>query len=1096
MPYEVKWRQVKYHKEIYLFLVPTVILIGLFIYYPAASGIFHSFFRWNGADIKEFLWFRNYTQLWRMPEFWQSFKVAIMLGVFNVLKMTVAIATSVCIHRCISARIQFFYRLMFVIPMVIPGLIVVLVWRTLFFEATRGFLNQFLLANDGFLLNSLCRLDALFGWGGVFQPGVLPAWLGHPQLIVASCILWGFPWVGTFAVLTTLAKLQGISKDVYEAAEIDGIGWFSKFVKIELPLIMGSMYILLVLMIIDTIKDAGMILALAGMEGGPGGKATVPALFMLRQAFLNQNFGLACAIGIVLTAVVMFLQKSLTWIMTPQEVYASWKAKFRRLCMKTIMRLPLFYLVVFATGFVFTNIPLSKNFASIPTSAKHEWVAADEEGKYAVNVTLRETAKSTPPETIKAGRNVVVNITREKVESTPSDPGAAERKIPQWTVNRYVPEDKLFIGSLDALFDSFQKAHNPSPALMDAWKAEARKKAAEGELKTLGQLNALLDSFTGELITDPTLLEKLKAGATKIPVEKSLASIAAFNAFLENFKAKNAADSALVDKWIADAPKKAADGKLQKVALLGAYFDTFKSENMADTNLLAKAKSEAKATLSDSTLAAIGNFYAFFDDFRVKHKVDFALVEKWKEEIRKGTAAGELKTASQLDALFDSFKETLLANPALVKNFKDNAKVSVAKKNLTTVGRLKAFFGISEEEVKKNPNELVYIGAFRGKFRQDAEMVKKWKADAKEAANTADRAAERAIGTTYEGISFAKQFKIDAGGYLDDLMWILWCVGIGLIIELVFRFASNQVALARMRYNEKHFDKDAAYKRLSNPWIQGYRFVMNCWLRTLKHAFIWLVLFFAFLPLFLMLIVSFKTNQQFYASPTVPTLPLHPENWVEAWKLVMPSVSNSIFISTLVTGFSLMFALCSAYFFARQKMPMSGFIWNAILILMMMPMIANLVPLFRLLRDLNLINTLSALILVGCAGGQVFAIFVLRTFVQEIPRDLYEAAEIDGASHFAQLWRIVIPLSGPIMGTVGVQLFIGAWNEFIMPLIILRDAARLPVMVQILRMNGEYVKIWGPLMAGYALTAIPIILLFIFSMKLFVRGLTEGAVKG
>jgi ABC-type glycerol-3-phosphate transport system permease component len=103
---------------------------------------------------------------------------------------------------------------------------------------------------------------------------------------------------------------------------------------------------------------------------------------------------------------------------------------------------------------------------------------------------------------------------------------------------------------------------------------------------------------------------------------------------------------------------------------------------------------------------------------------------------------------------------------------------------------------------------------------------------------------------------------------------------------------------------------------------------------------------------------------------------------------------------------------------------------------------------------------------------------------------------MDGANHFYQLWRIVVPLSGPILGTVGVMQFIAAWNEFVLPLIVMRDHARLPVMVQLLRMAGEYIKFWGPMMAGYALASIPIILLFIFSMKLFVRGLTEGAIKG
>lgn len=82
------------------------------------------------------------------------------------------------------------------------------------------------------------------------------------------------------------------------------------------------------------------------------------------------------------------------------------------------------------------------------------------------------------------------------------------------------------------------------------------------------------------------------------------------------------------------------------------------------------------------------------------------------------------------------------------------------------------------------------------------------------------------------------------------------------------------------------------------------------------------------------------------------------------------------------------------------------------------------------------------------------------------------------------------------MGTVAVMQFLGQWNEFVMPLIVMREQARLPVTVQLIRMAGEYIKLWGPLMAGYAIASIPVIILFTFSMKLFVKGLTEGAVKG
>jgi ABC-type glycerol-3-phosphate transport system permease component len=267
-------------------------------------------------------------------------------------------------------------------------------------------------------------------------------------------------------------------------------------------------------------------------------------------------------------------------------------------------------------------------------------------------------------------------------------------------------------------------------------------------------------------------------------------------------------------------------------------------------------------------------------------------------------------------------------------------------------------------------------------------------------------------------------------------------------------------------------------------------------LRGFKHAAIWAVLGFAFLPVYLVLIVSLKTNQQFYEAPGRLTEPMHWHNWVDAWNLISSSVANSVFIATLGTALTLLFALSGAYFFARLRMPLSGFFWNALLVLLMMPSVANLVPLFRLLADLNLLNTLAALILVGTSAGQIFAIFVLRNFVADIPQDLFEAAEIDGANHFQQMRMVVLPLCGPILGTVGVMHFISEWNEFVLPLIVIRDSAALPVMVQLQRLAGEYIKFFGPLMAGYAIASIPVIVLFTFSMRLFVKGMTEGSIKG
>ena len=152
------------------------------------------------------------------------------------------------------------------------------------------------------------------------------------------------------------------------------------------------------------------------------------------------------------------------------------------------------------------------------------------------------------------------------------------------------------------------------------------------------------------------------------------------------------------------------------------------------------------------------------------------------------------------------------------------------------------------------------------------------------------------------------------------------------------------------------------------------------------------------------------------------------------------------------------------------------------------------IPQFLLIKELGLLNTFWALVLPTVASG--YSIFLLKGFFDTLPKELFEAAEIDGASHFQQMMIIVVPLAGPILGTVGVMNFISQWNDFVMPLIVIRDHARLPVMVQLLRMAGEYIKLWGPLMAGYAMASIPVIVLFVLTMKLFTKGLTEGGVKG
>jgi multiple sugar transport system permease protein len=265
-----------------------------------------------------------------------------------------------------------------------------------------------------------------------------------------------------------------------------------------------------------------------------------------------------------------------------------------------------------------------------------------------------------------------------------------------------------------------------------------------------------------------------------------------------------------------------------------------------------------------------------------------------------------------------------------------------------------------------------------------------------------------------------------------------------------------------------------------------------------KHLVILGILAIELLPFYMMLQISMKDNTSFLQRPWTPLPPSewHLSNLVYGVKLIGPYIANSVFVAVLGTVGSLFFALMGSYFFARYRMPFSGVIWSAFLILMLLPGVANIVPLFGLLKSMNLLNTLYALVLLAVAGGQVFQIYVLRNFIEDIPKDLFEAAEIDGASHFQQLLNIVIPMSGPIIGTLAILAFLQSWNDFLMPLIVLRDKELFTLGVGLIYLDGEYVKQWGKIMSAFLVASIPLIIIFLFTMKLFIRGLSAGAIKG
>jgi multiple sugar transport system permease protein len=273
----------------------------------------------------------------------------------------------------------------------------------------------------------------------------------------------------------------------------------------------------------------------------------------------------------------------------------------------------------------------------------------------------------------------------------------------------------------------------------------------------------------------------------------------------------------------------------------------------------------------------------------------------------------------------------------------------------------------------------------------------------------------------------------------------------------------------------------------------------------LKHAFVLLVLMAAFYPLYMMVNISTKTNKEFYQNPWYPQgLIANPaeqtgvigENYRTGFNTVYSSIPNTIFLAVVTTGCTLAAAILAAYVFARFQFPLKKLLWSLLLVLMLMPGVANLIPLFVLLRQLSLLNTYTALILTGTSAAQVFNLYILRNYIEDTPEALFEAAEVDGASHLGQIWNIVIPMNGSIIATLACLSFIRVWNNFLLPLLVIRDPERLPIAVQLFRLEGAYVRVWGPTMAAYAVASIPLIILFVFTMRFFIRGVGAGSVKG
>ncbi|MDE0589691.1 carbohydrate ABC transporter permease [Halocynthiibacter sp. C4] len=251
-------------------------------------------------------------------------------------------------------------------------------------------------------------------------------------------------------------------------------------------------------------------------------------------------------------------------------------------------------------------------------------------------------------------------------------------------------------------------------------------------------------------------------------------------------------------------------------------------------------------------------------------------------------------------------------------------------------------------------------------------------------------------------------------------------------------------------------------------------------------------------PLLVTFLGGFKDQGELRANPLgLPSQPnfsnfgkilSEPDIWIY--------VGNSLLVAGLTVILTLIVASMAAYAFAQIRFFGSKMLMNYVLLGMMFPFATAILPLFVRLRDFGILNSYTGLILPQVAFGLGFSIILMHSFFKHLPPELWEAAQLDGCSYAGFFWKITLPLSTPIMATVGVFVLVQSWNNFLLPLVVLNDEALYTWPLGIMQFQGEYNTEWSLILAFVTLTLIPAILFFAFAQKYIVEGLTGGAVKG
>lgn len=269
------------------------------------------------------------------------------------------------------------------------------------------------------------------------------------------------------------------------------------------------------------------------------------------------------------------------------------------------------------------------------------------------------------------------------------------------------------------------------------------------------------------------------------------------------------------------------------------------------------------------------------------------------------------------------------------------------------------------------------------------------------------------------------------------------------------------------------------------------------WLQALKYI---VLLFFTFIflyPIFLMITSSFKTNLEIFTSPLGLPSSFSLDNYIEVWNKVNFSTYflNSVIVSASSVVLVIFISSLAAFYLARYKFRWNIFILFFFMLGLMVPMKLAILPLYLIFMNLGILDSLLPLIIVYISGGIPLAVFVFYAFFRTLPAEFEQSARMDGCNEFQVYRKIIMPLMKAPVATIGIINLIGVWNDFFYPLIFIRSDSLKTIPIGMLTLFGEYDTQWNLLFAGLTISALPMIIAFLFASKQFMEGLTSGAIK-